>query len=74
MTLWDPIGVNGVPEAADEYDNYMGHIQKLVELNASDEWIVRHLRDLEVNAMGLPPSSEEKLMRVANALRCIMGA
>jgi hypothetical protein len=23
MTYWDPIGVSGVPEASDEYDEYL---------------------------------------------------
>ena len=26
MREWDPIGVSGIPEAADEYDSYLGTI------------------------------------------------
>jgi hypothetical protein len=28
MTYWDPIGVNGIPEASDEYDSYLGPLAK----------------------------------------------
>jgi hypothetical protein len=26
MERWDPIGVNGIPEAQDEYDSYIGGV------------------------------------------------
>jgi len=28
MTYWDPIGVNGIPEASDEYDSYLARWQR----------------------------------------------
>lgn len=30
MDHWDPIGVAEVPEAADEYDTYVGHIGRML--------------------------------------------
>ena len=48
MTEWDPIGVSDIPEAADEYDSYIGGIYGLIQRRASRDEIVAHLRNLEV--------------------------
>ena len=37
---WDPIGVQNVPEAHDEYDSYVSGIYQLLASGASDERIV----------------------------------
>jgi len=54
MEEWDPIGVNDVPEAADEYDGYIGGIYALLRDGASDERIAQHLSEIETKTMGLP--------------------
>ena len=36
MEEWDPIGVSDTPEAADEYDGYIGGIYELLERGASE--------------------------------------
>ena len=51
MSKWDPIGVNDVPEAADEYDSYIGGVFDLLERGASEESIRAYLRNIEVEAM-----------------------
>ena len=52
MTEWDPIGVRDMPEAADEYDSYIGGLYGLIQRCASRDDIVTHLRNLEVERMG----------------------
>jgi hypothetical protein len=34
---WDPIGVNDVPEAQDEYDSYVGGVYRLACFTLLDE-------------------------------------
>ena len=36
MQEWDPIGVNDVPEAGDEYDGYIGEVYALIERGATE--------------------------------------
>jgi hypothetical protein len=52
MADWDPIGVSDVPEAADEYDGYIGGIYVLLRDSASDERIAQHLSEIETKKMG----------------------
>ena len=56
MEEWDPIGVRGIPEAADEYDGYLGPIASRLREEASAEEIARYLTDVEEERMGLVPS------------------
>src|SRR5262245_59793907 len=66
MDEWDPIGVNGIPEAAGEYDRYIGAIYGMIQRRASEHDISAHLLRLEidemgmVNAAGLPPRTEKR--------------
>jgi hypothetical protein len=75
MDEWDPIGVNDVPEAADEYDRYIGGIYGLIQRNASERDISEHLRSLEidemgmVDAQGLPLLADQQRDGVASSLR-----
>lgn len=55
MEAWDPIGVKDVPEAADEYDGYIGGIYTLLRDGASDERIAQYLSEVETKTMGLAP-------------------
>jgi len=75
MDEWDPIGVNDLPEAADEYDRYIGGIYGLIQRNASERDISAHLRSLEIDEMGMvdaqgsPLLAEQKRDGVASSLR-----
>jgi len=53
MNEWDPIAVKEIPEAADEYDLYLGDIYALVVGNAGLSKIAEYLRWVEVERMGL---------------------
>ena len=55
LNQWDPIGVNDIPEAQDEYDGYVGGVYRLLASGASEEEIVQHLFRIEVETMGLGP-------------------
>ena len=53
MSKWDPIGVSDVPEAADEYDGYIGDVRALLDRNAPDREMADYLRWVETERMGL---------------------
>jgi hypothetical protein len=57
MAEWDPIGVNDVPEAADEYDSYISGVYELLEHGASEESIRAYLREIEIQSMGMVNAS-----------------
>ena len=54
MTLWDPIGVAGIPEAKDEYDSYLLPVARMLRDGASGDDIARYLHGVRADAMGLP--------------------
>lgn len=53
MKHWDPIGIQGIPEAAGEYDGYAGDIAKMVSVKTSTHDLENHLLRIEVASMGL---------------------
>jgi len=53
MARWDPIGAAGVPEAADEYDSYVGVLGERLRLGASADQIASYLTWVQVDRMGL---------------------
>ena len=53
MSEWDPIGVKDIPEAADEYDAYLGEIRQLVMSGASTQLLFEYLWKVETQRMGL---------------------
>lgn len=75
MAEWDPIGVGDVPEAADEYDSYIGGVYKLLELGASQDDIGNYLREIEVDRIEMvdadrqPLLPEQKRKAVASSLK-----
>ncbi len=74
MEEWDPIGVNGIPEAADEYDNYIGDFYEMLAGRRFRQEIISRLEYLEGTHMGLPHLRQElpgKLEIVADALLAI---
>jgi len=44
---WDPIGVNEIPEARDEYSSYVPAVVRLVQSGADESQISRHLQTIE---------------------------
>ena len=56
MDVWDPIGVRDIPEAAEEYDGYVGAVYlMLVERRASVEELAAWLSNIATDRMGLSP-------------------
>ena len=53
LRAWDPIGINDVPEAQDEYDSYVGGVYRLLASGASEDQLIEHLRRIETTSMGL---------------------
>ena len=71
MREWDPIGVSGVPEAADEYDRYVGTVYvMLMDERASADSIAAYLFDTATRGMGLPAHAQlaERSSRAATTL------
>ena len=59
--IWDPIQLNGAPEARDEYDSYLPKVfSKLVSDNPKGK-IVEYLIKVEVGSMGISPSKEKAI-------------
>jgi hypothetical protein len=57
MDEWDPIGVAGIPEAADEYDSYVGRVGLLLHEGAESNEISAYLRGVREGRMGFDPST-----------------
>jgi len=53
MRQWDPIGVAGIPEAADEYDSYIGQLYGLLVRREPLHKMVDFLWWVETQHMGL---------------------
>lgn len=62
MAEWDPIGVSDIPEAADEYDSYIGGVYTLLERGSSQTSIQAYLRDIEVDRMELVDARRQPLL------------
>jgi hypothetical protein len=65
MAEWDPIGVSDTPEAADEYDLYIGKVYELLERGVSEDEISAYLRRIEVDRMGMIDASGKPLLAEA---------
>lgn len=71
---WDPVGIQGILEASDEYDMYMPHICKMILENKSTGEVFRYLCWIEVDRMGLEAGgaitlrTAEKLARLRTDL------
>ncbi len=65
MTHWDPIGVNGIPQARDEYDRYLDPLANLLRGGADTDKVAGYLADVERGQMELP-ASRDQLLDVAN--------
>jgi len=57
METWDPIGVADAPEAADEYDSYLGPLGAQLREGATATAIENYLRHVRKTLMGLDSPS-----------------
>jgi hypothetical protein len=58
MHEWDPIGVRNWPEAADEYDSYVGVVGRMLHDAGTAAEIERYLTNIREEHMGFGPSPE----------------
>jgi hypothetical protein len=66
---WNPIGVPDLP--ADEYDSYVGPIASMILHRSNDEALLRYMKWVEVEQMGLSPFDHDKAVKVIAILRNI---
>jgi hypothetical protein len=71
MSEWDPIGVNDTPEAADEYDGYVGPVLDLLNAKASSDEIAAYLRNVETERMGLTDAQGKPLLPAQDRNRAV---
>jgi hypothetical protein len=69
MEEWDPIGVSDIPEAADEYDAYLGGIYDLIARGGNAEEPGSYLRAIEVERMELETSDSRRTRAAASLLQ-----
>lgn len=55
--VWDPIGVSGIAQARDEYDDYVPQVVKLILEERTQEVIAHYLYQVEGERMGLTVGS-----------------
>lgn len=53
MRYWDPVGVEGIPEAQDEYDAYIAGIYSRLVRHAPRHELLDYLWSIETEHMGL---------------------
>jgi hypothetical protein len=53
LTQWDPIGVHGIPEAADEYDEYAPPVARMLADGTSVAELSSYLLRIETDTLGL---------------------
>jgi len=53
LERWDPVGVHGEPEAADEYDAYLERVGGMLKRGAGAPEIARYLAEVRTKAMRL---------------------
>lgn len=65
---WDPIGVNDVEDARDEYTSYVPHLLKLKKDGADAVKIAKHLYQLATVSMGIYNSDMYSCKTIANKI------
>ncbi len=68
MQHWDPIGVSDVPEAADEYDSYIGSVYRILASSRSEKELVEFLHRTERETMEVASHEREELRDIARRL------
>lgn len=64
--VWDPIGVNGVPQARDEYHPYLPQVFGMLREGADESKIAAYLTLVTTERMGLSarPDRDREVARV----------
>ncbi len=73
---WDPIGVNGVPEAEDEYNSYLPVVFSKAMNNESTEAIAEYLGKIETERMSLNGNmqkNKEISLKIINKKKSTIG-
>lgn len=68
MKDWDPIGIQDVPSAADEYHAYIERFTGLLRRHASISTLAENLLRIETEEIGLA-GDRGRALRVASILR-----
>ncbi|MDQ6611917.1 MAG: hypothetical protein M3Y64_05755 [Gemmatimonadota bacterium] len=71
LNEWDPLGVRGQPEHADEYGRYSHDIYGLLIRGASDVQVGRHLHQIEREEMHHPDADSRDLSALLKTLRAL---
>lgn len=53
LKKWDPIGIQNIPEAKDEYSQYAIDLYKIIQSSGSCESLFEYLWEVETQNMGL---------------------
>jgi hypothetical protein len=69
--VWDPIGVNRIPNALGEYGMYVNGVFELLKSGASDESIGEHLLAIATDKMELAGPIIAHMRPTVAALRAI---
>jgi hypothetical protein len=56
MECWDPIGVEGIPGADDEYDSYIPGVVGLLQQTTDPVRVAAYLDRIAAERMGLSPN------------------
>ncbi len=64
---WDPIGIQDIPEAQDEYDSYVSDIYKLIQSKRTESEVFDYLWGIETEHMGLS-GDKKHTQTIANKL------
>jgi hypothetical protein len=71
MEEWDPIGVRGIAEAANEYDGYVGAVGRMLRESAPGDELESYLTDIRETHIGLGPSAFRRARDGAVAARLV---
>ena len=71
MDVWDPIGVKDIPQAQDEYDDYVDGVYDLLIGVSSDHDIETHLWLIVTETIGLSGATKSRMTDTVKALRQI---
>jgi hypothetical protein len=71
MEYWDPIGVSNTPEAADEYDAYLGSVAQMLRERAPRSQIEAYLQQTSTDHMGLEDTNESAARRRTTVSRLL---
>ena len=69
--VWDPIGVNKISPARDEYSGYVYGVFHLLTSGASDKEIAQHLLTIVHELMELKAATLADMQPTVSALRAI---